>query len=172
MVNIPNFLIPHFRTNHAGETGAVFIYKGILLLSKDQDILDFSSEHLKTEQGHLNQIEKILPKDKHSKLLFLWKILGFLTGFIPVILGKKFVYATIFAVESFVEQHYQEQIDLVSNDKSLKNLQEFINKLMHDEIDHKEQALQKIGKMNFFHNIWGLVVKLGSIIAVKVSKRF
>ena len=60
MVNIPNFLIPHFRTNHAGETGAVFIYKGILLLSKDQDILDFSSEHLKTEQGHLNQIEKIV----------------------------------------------------------------------------------------------------------------
>ena len=76
MLNIPDFLIPHFRTNHAGETGAVFIYKGILLLSKDEDILDFSREHLNTEQGHLNEIEKILPKNKHSKLLFLWKILG------------------------------------------------------------------------------------------------
>ena len=74
MLNIPDFLIPHFRTNHAGETGAVFIYKGILLLSKDEDILDFSTEHLKTEQGHLNEIEKILPKNKDSKLLFLWKI--------------------------------------------------------------------------------------------------
>ena len=113
------------------------------MLSKDQDILDFSTEHLKTEEGHLNEIEKILPKNKHSKLLFLWKILGFLTGFIPVILGKKFVYATIFSVESFVEEHYQEQINLISNDKSLKNLQKFINKLMHDEIDHKNQALEK-----------------------------
>ena len=171
MVRVPNFLIPHFRTNHAGETGAIFIYKGILLLSKDQDILDFSTEHLKTEEGHLNEIEKILPKNKHSKLLFLWKILGFLTGFIPVILGKKFVYATIFSVESFVEEHYQEQINLISNDKSLKNLQKFINKLMHDEIDHKNQALEKIGKLNFFHNIWGIIVRLGSITAVKISKK-
>ena len=171
MVRVPNFLIPHFRTNHAGETGAIFIYKGILLLSKDQDILDFSTEHLKTEEGHLNEIEKILPKNKHSKLLFLWKILGFLTGFIPVILGKKFVYATIFSVESFVEEHYQEQINLISNDKSLKNLQKFINKLMHDEIDHKNQALEKIGKLNFFHNIWGVIVRLGSITAVKISKK-
>ncbi len=171
MLNIPDFLIPHFRTNHAGETGAVFIYKAILLLSKDQDIINFSSEHLKTEQGHLNEIEKILPKNKHSKLLFLWKILGFATGLIPVILGKKFIYATIFAVESFVEQHYQDQIELISNDKSLKNLKKFIIKLMHDEIDHKDQALEKIGKMNFFHNIWGLVVKLGSVTAVKFSKR-
>ncbi len=171
MLNIPDFLIPYFRTNHAGETGAVFIYKAILLLSKDQDIINFSSEHLKTEQGHLNEIEKILPKNKHSKLLFLWKILGFATGFIPVILGKKFIYATIFAVESFVEQHYQEQIELISDDKSLKFLKEFINKLMHDEIDHKDQALEKIGKMNFLHNIWGLVVKLGSVTAVKFSKR-
>jgi len=119
----------------------------------------------------LNEIEKILPKNKHSKLLFLWKILGFLTGFIPVILGKRFVYATIFAVESFVEQHYQEQIDMISKDKSLKNLQRFINKLMHDEIDHKDQALEKIGKMNFFHNIWGLVIRLGSVAAVKISKK-
>ena len=171
MLVIPNFLIPHFRTNHAGETGAVFIYKGILLLSRDQDILDFSTEHLKTEQGHLSEIEKILPANKYSKLLFLWKILGFLTGFIPVILGKKFVYATIFAVESFVEQHYQEQIDMISNDRSLKNLQEFINKLMHDEIDHKEQALEKIGKLNFLHNIWGLIVRFGSVAAVRVSKK-
>ena len=171
MLEIPNFLIPHFRTNHAGETGAVFIYKGILLLSRDQDILDFSTEHLKTEQGHLSEIEKILPANKYSKLLFLWKILGFLTGFIPVILGKKFVYATIFAVESFVEQHYQEQIDMISNDRSLKNLQEFINKLMHDEIDHKEQALEKIGKLSFLHNIWGLIVRLGSVAAVRVSKK-
>ena len=43
---------------------------------------------------------------------------------------------------------------------------------MHDEIDHKDQALEKIGRMNLFHNIWGLVVKLGSVAAVKVSKKF
>ncbi len=171
MQKIPNFLIPYFRTNHAGETGAVFIYKGILYLSNNKDIVKFSNEHLQTEQGHLRKIEKILPKANYSKLLFLWKILGFLTGFIPVVLGKKFVYATIFSVESFVELHYQEQINLISKDKSLKYYQRLIKKLMHDEIEHKDQALNKIGKLNFFHNIWGAVVRLGSIAAVKVSKK-
>ena len=60
---IPNFLIPFFRTNHAGETGAVFIYKGILKLSKDKDIISFSKRHLITEADHLRTIERLLPKN-------------------------------------------------------------------------------------------------------------
>ena len=32
---IPNYLLPHFRSNHAGETGAIYIYKGILAVSRD-----------------------------------------------------------------------------------------------------------------------------------------
>ena len=36
---IPKIIIPDLRTDHAGETGAVFIYKGILLVSKDKEII-------------------------------------------------------------------------------------------------------------------------------------
>ena len=35
-MQIPKFMIPHLRTNHAGETGAVFIYKGIFNIFKRQ----------------------------------------------------------------------------------------------------------------------------------------
>ena len=45
---IPNIIVPDLRTNHAGETGAVFIYKGILLFSKDREIIEFLGE--KTDQ--------------------------------------------------------------------------------------------------------------------------
>ena len=107
---IPKFIIPDLRTDHAGETGAVFIYKGILLVSKNKEINEFANNHLLTEKKHLEIIEKILPDDEKSKLLFLWKILGFLTGLIPALIGKKFIYATIFFVESFVEKHYNEQL--------------------------------------------------------------
>ena len=99
---LPKFMIPMFRTNHAGETGAVFIYKAILLVSRDKNIIDFSKKHLKTESKHLQLIESILDKKDRSKLIFLWKLLGFLTGLIPSLIGKKFIYATIFYVESFV----------------------------------------------------------------------
>lgn len=168
-MKIPNFLIPAFRTNHAGETGAVYIYKGILLISRDKSIIEFSKNHLKTESTHLQIIEKILDKENHSRLIFLWKILGFLTGFIPALLGKKFIYATIFSVESFVEKHYQEQINLITN-KNYNDIKKLLNELMHDEIHHKEEALEKVKGLNCIHNFWGQLVKIGSISAVKISR--
>ena len=51
-MNIPKYLIPHLRTDHAGETGAIYIYKGILFVSKNHDIIKFSKKHLKTELNH------------------------------------------------------------------------------------------------------------------------
>ena len=170
MTKIPHFLIPHFRTNHAGETGAVYIYKGILLVSRDKEIINFSQKHLETEVSHLQIIEDILLKKYRSKLIFLWKIFGFLTGFIPSLLGKKFIYATIFAVESFVEIHYQEQIQLILKKEKHSNLKKIIQKLKNDEVEHKEEALKKLDDFSFFHVLWKKIVTNGSMIAVKVSK--
>ena len=68
MLQIPAILLPHFRTNHAGEMGAVFIYKGILFWSKHHDIVKFSREHLSTELNHLKKIEQIIPNKEKSKL--------------------------------------------------------------------------------------------------------
>ena len=48
-LTIPDFLIPSFRTNHAGETGAVFIYKAIQMVYRDCEVSDFSKCHLKTD---------------------------------------------------------------------------------------------------------------------------
>ena len=169
MTKIPDILLSHFRTNHAGETGAVYIYKGILKITKDKDIIEFSKKHLKTEQNHLKIIEEIFPKKEISKFIFLWRILGYLTGFIPAILGKSFIYATIFAVESFVERHYQTQIKMILDQKQFIKIKNLIKQLMHDEIEHKEEALAKIKNLNIFHKIWMNIVKIGSIIAVRVS---
>lgn len=169
-MTIPKFLIPHFRTNHAGETGAVFIYKGILSISKDSEIIDFSKKHLQTESEHLEILNKILPSREISKLIPLWKIMGFLTGFIPGIFGKDFIYATIFSVESFVEKHYQHQLDLIKDKKKFADLSNLINQLMHDEVEHKNEANQKIRKKNFLHKSWSNIVYNGSSLAVKISK--
>ena len=93
-----------------------------------------------------------------------------MTGFIPSVLGKKFIYATIYSVESFVETHYQMQIDLLEKKKNSKELILFIKKLMEDEIEHKDEAFLNIKKFNVVHKLWGSIVKFGSISAVKVSK--
>ncbi len=170
-LKIPRFLISHFRTNHAGETGAVYIYKGILLVSKDADIIKFATEHQNTELSHLEKIEMILPVEEKSKLIFLWKLFGFLTGFIPALLGKKFIYTTIFFVESFVERHYQDQLNLLSKSKENKEIKKLIKELTHDEVKHKDEAANKLKQMHRFHLMWGKVVEFGSVVAVWVSKK-
>jgi len=166
---IPNVIIPDLRTDHAGETGAVFIYKGILLVSKDKEILEFAENHLLTEKKHLELIEKILPDSEKSKLLFLWKFLGLLTGLIPALIGKKFIYVTIFFVESFVEKHYNEQILKLKKNKKSVELIQLLEKLKNDEISHKEDSLKKFGKLSFLLKIWGNIVEIGSRTAVSIS---
>ncbi len=168
---IPNYLLPHFRSNHAGETGAVCIYKGILTVSRDPKIRKFSVKHLTTETEHLKLVEQILEKKNVSKLIIFWKLAGFLTGFIPALLGKNFVYATIFYVESFVEKHYQEQINILSKKRDQIKLQKMIFKLMNDEISHKEESLINVSKLGLVHKMWGFIVTVGSKLAVGISKK-
>lgn len=55
------------RSDHAGETGAVYIYKGILAVAgliKNQGLIQFAQHHLQTEQEHLVLIQEwIEPKN-------------------------------------------------------------------------------------------------------------
>ncbi len=152
---IPQYLLPHFRSNHAGETGAIYIYKGILAVSRDSEIRQFSRKHLTTESQHLKLIEEVLEKKNVSKLITVWKLAGFLTGFIPALLGKRFVYATIY----------------LSKKNSQIKLKKMITELMNDEISHKEESLINVSKLSFVHKIWGAIVTAGSKLAVGVSKK-
>ena len=168
---IPNFIIPDLRTDHAGETGAVFIYKGILMISKDKEIIEFANNHMLTEKKHLELIEQILPENERSKLLFLWRFLGFLTGLIPAIFGKKIIYVTIFFVESFVEKHYDAQVLKLRKTNKYKELVQFLEKLKNEEISHKEDSLNRFGELNTLLKIWGNIIEIGSKTAVLISHK-
>ena len=86
-------------------------------------------------------------------------------------MGKRFIYATIYHVESFVEKHYQEQIDILSKKNSQIKLKKMITELMNDEISHKEESLINVSKLSFVHKIWGTIVTIGSQLAVGISKK-
>ena len=71
------YLEQELRSDHAGETGAVYIYKGIIAvanLRKDQELLYFAKHHGSTEAEHLQLIESVLEKKFHSRLLGPWRI--------------------------------------------------------------------------------------------------
>ena len=45
-INIPKFMIQWMRSNHAGETGAVWIYRGARCIFWNKKILKMSKEHI------------------------------------------------------------------------------------------------------------------------------
>ena len=168
-----NKLLESFlRSDHAGEVGAVYIYKGILSIAKDPALVEFSNRHLETEKEHLRKIEQILLPSKRSKLVGIWKIAGYLLGLLPSLFGPRIVFATIEAVESFVEDHYEEQLKyLRAQDDPDEVLINLLQSCQDDEIEHKnESAIKKKSTPGFILNLWMKIVGWGSSSAVKVAK--
>ena len=55
----PNWLLRDLRSDHAGEAGAVAIYRGILAVSRCPQVREFAQRHMQTEQRHLATVETL-----------------------------------------------------------------------------------------------------------------
>ena len=96
-------LVRELRSDHAGETGAVEIYRGIAAVARrrgDAELLAFAERHGATESEHLRLIEAWLPPAQRSRLLGPWRLAGWLTGALPEVwlfaLGALFIAVTLF----------------------------------------------------------------------------
>lgn len=169
---LPEQLIADLRTDHAGETGAVCIYLGILRFARDPGVRAFAVRHLETETQHLRQIEMWLPKTDHSRLVPLWRLAGWLTGAIPAILGPRAVYATVKAVETFVDQHYAEQVQRLESKPALRDLRQTLLACQADEIAHRDEAAAALGAdaPGAMLRLWCWLVDAGSRAAVVVCR--
>jgi ubiquinone biosynthesis monooxygenase Coq7 len=174
-VIFPKYLERELRSDHAGETGAVYIYKGIIAVAKYRkniELINFAENHGATEAEHLKLIELVLEKKYYSYLLGPWRIAGWLTGALPALFGPSSVYATIASVETFVEQHYQQQIDYLRKTDAYDDLLKLLLRCQSDEIHHKNEARSKIAKpMPIALRIWCSLVEHGSAIAVQLARR-
>jgi len=169
--HLPPTLVADIRTDHAGETGAVWIYKGILAVSRNPEIRAFASEHLQTEQRHLNAMNELLPVFRRSWLLVPWRIAGFITGALPALFGPVAVYRTIAAVETFVNQHYQEQIDKLNALGTHPALKAQLIEFQLDECAHRDEAAAKTTKPGgLIARLWVGAIGSGSKVAVTLAR--
>lgn len=162
------------RCSHAGETGAVWIYRGILATRPKGEVLVFAQEHLAAEGEHLRFFEELQCCYRPSLMLPLWRIAGFLTGFLSAISGRQAVFATIEAVETFVDQHYQEQIQTLAP-HALRDFERAIlagfEKCRLDEVHHRDDARQRrSAEPSTPLRLWAALVGAGSRTAVRVAK--
>ena len=165
-------LVGDLRSDHAGELGAVWIYRGLLAVSRDVGVREFARRHSATEQVHLDKISALLPWPQRSRLLPAWRVAGFLTGALPAFFGPRAVYATIAAVETFVDQHYQHQIDKLQNRPEHAALLALLLQCQHDECEHRDEATALTGKPpGLLLRAWCAVVGSGSSVAVELARR-
>jgi 3-demethoxyubiquinol 3-hydroxylase len=169
---LPAEVVADLRTDHAGETGAVCIYQGVLQFARDPELRAFAQRHLVTEQAHLQQIETWLPREDRSRLLPVWRLAGWLTGALPALLGPRAVYATIEAVETFVDQHYGEQVRRLETHPELRSLRQTLLDCQGDEVAHRIEAAAASGPGNpgALLRIWCWLVDVGSKGAVSVCR--
>lgn len=168
----PVWLQRELRSDHAGETGAVEIYRGILFVSRDPDVREFARRHRQTEQRHLALVSSMLPSRQRSRLLPLWRIAGFITGAVPALFGPTAVYATIEAVETFVDKHYQQQIDRLVDGRLQDALLATLDECRRDEVLHRDEARQaRRSDPGVLLRAWLWAVGTGSALAVGVARR-
>ena len=74
-----------------------------------------AKEHEKCEIKHLIVMESLVRDSNKSKLLILWKVMGFILGFFPSLFGYKRFCVSIHAVETLVNSHSADQIEYLKN---------------------------------------------------------
>jgi len=185
-------MLGDLRSDHAGEAGAVMIYRGILAGTRDPVVRRFAADHLRTEQRHLEIMDSLVPGAARSLLLPLWRVAGWLTGFLPALAGAHAVYATIASVERFVVIHYEHQIRKLPLEGSAGALRATLELCQSDEAHHRDEAeardraemLDQAGRRDGAAGrgrggrassaalrLWTTLVGLGSRYAVMAARR-
>ena len=169
--HLPPGLVADLRSDHAGETGAVWIYRGMLCVSRDETVRAFARQHLHTELQHLQKMSALLPLLRRSWLLVPWRIAGFVTGAVPAVCGRRAVFATIAAVESFVVQHYAHQIDALAGQAGHAALRQTLIDCQRDEAAHRDEAQAHLAHPpGALLAGWCAAVGRGSALAVSLAR--
>ncbi len=164
--------IADLRSDHAGESGAVAIYCGILAVSRDPDVTRFARAHLRTELRHRRFFDRWLPRQHRSRLIPLWWAAGWSLGAVSALFGRLTVFRTIAAVESFVERHYLEQIDDMRGEQELRSLVDVLQSFCDEEIEHRDDARGRIDEPSgTIARLWYRTVGAGSAAGVAIARR-
>jgi ubiquinone biosynthesis monooxygenase Coq7 len=135
------------RVDHAGELGAVHIYRGQRAVFDrargDQRAAATLAEMEAHEQAHLDAFDRMLAERRVRPTLLapLWRVAGFTLGAGTALLGEKAAHACTEAVETVIEEHYAGQIDELS--KREPELAAELTRFRDDELAHKDRAVEE-----------------------------
>lgn len=181
-----HWLDREMSSNIAGETGACAIYEGALAamalrrrvgVPLPAATANFVHDHLRAERRHLQLMESVVAPTRRTILLPVWRVAGFVLGFVPTVtFGSEGLFLTVYAVESFVEEHYNTQIGPLKEQGASPELVKLLQQCCADEVHHKEDALVRMRShdephIHMLERAWVRIVVGGSALAAEIARR-
>ncbi len=162
------------RVDHAGEYGAVQIYRGQLSVLERSAIAPVIARMRDQETEHLESFSKMIAKRRvrPTALLPLWRLAGFALGAGTALLGEKAAMTCTVAVEEVIDEHYTEQVkklDEMGDDE--KDLRDTCEQFRLQELEHRDTGLEHGAAQTPGYEGLTALVKTGSRLAIWLSER-
>lgn len=163
------------RVDHAGEYGAVAIYKGQQAVfgrsPKTRKIAKQLSHMQDEEQKHLDAFDALLVEHnvRPTAMTPVWNVAGYGLGVVTALMGEKAAHACTEAVETVIEEHYAEQAEACAEDEP--ELAATFLEFREDELHHRDTAIEGGAQDAPFYRGLSGVIKAGCRAAIAVTSK-
>ena len=163
------------RVDHAGELGAVHIYRGQRAVLGEAAgkarIAGQLAEMEAHEAEHLARFDRLLTERRvrPTAMAPIWRLAGFALGAGTALLGDKAAHACTEAVETVIEEHYAGQIAELADREP--ELAAELSKFRDEELAHRDLAVAEGAREAPGHAVLAAVIRTGCRAAIKISEK-
>ena len=163
------------RVDHAGEYGAVAIYRGQQAVFRQsratQAMADQLAEMQAEEQKHLDAFDRMLVEEgvRPTLLTPVWNAAGYGLGVVTALMGEKAAHACTDAVETVIEEHYADQARAAEAERP--DLAATFREFREDELHHRDVAVEGGAREAPFYRLLSRVIRRGCHAAIAVSEK-
>jgi len=163
------------RVDHAGELGAVHIYRGqqaVLGKARGHERVTAQLAEMEGHEAvHLARFDTLLNQHRVRPTLMapLWRAAAFALGAGTALIGDKAAHACTEAVETVIEQHYAGQIaELEDRDPALAAE---LRRFRDDELAHRDIAVAEGAREAPAYPLLAAVIRAGCRAAIRISEK-
>ena len=160
------------RVDQAGEYGATRIYAGQLaVMGHRHPMARAISAMALQEEKHRAFFDRLIAERgvRPTLLQPLWKVAGFALGAVSAAIGPAAAMACTAAVETEIDQHYEDQLTELGNDDPA--LSAAIAEFQAEELEHRDTALASGAEDAPAYPLMSAVIRLGCRVAIAAAKR-
>jgi len=163
------------RVDHAGELGAVSIYRGqraVLGTAPGHErIAGQLAEMEGHEAEHLARFDRLLTQHKvrPTALAPIWRLAGFALGAGTALMGDKAAHACTEAVETVIEEHYADQVAEISEREP--ELAAELEQFRQEELSHRDLARDEGAREAPGYALLSAIIRTGCRAAIKISEK-